>query len=120
VKIKQRNDLLFFVLLLTIAGMEIGCLAKPAYTQPINFTSLYKSQISDIDRVSFRETMAQFSNNDANDKFKQEQLHDSSSNPNISTQKDVDGWSQPIGWIFGFVFVILGSIVGWSKYNRKR
>jgi hypothetical protein len=71
-------------------------------------------------QVSFSEAMAQFSNNSTDEKFKQEQLNDRSSSTTISNVKNVDGWSQPIGWLFGVIFVILAVLSAWAKYARKR
>jgi hypothetical protein len=57
------------------------------------------------------------SGNGGNERLTQEQFYQSGSG---ATQSNVDGWSQPIGWSFGVVFIILGALVAWSKYIQKR
>jgi nucleoside recognition membrane protein YjiH len=115
----SNNDR-FSPFLVTIVCVVIACSIQPASSQ-INITKNQPlKQFREIDRVSFSEAMAQFSNNNADEKFKQEQLKDSNSSTTVSNVKDVDGWTQPIGWLFGLVFVMLAVLAAWSKYNQKR
>jgi hypothetical protein len=96
VNIKQRNDRLQLTLLFTVTNVAIYCLAKPAQAQIL---------------VS--------ADPNPQDNFMREQLNSSGSNTSAPLQNINSDWSQPIGWLFGVMFVILGSIVAWSKYVKK-
>jgi hypothetical protein len=110
----------FSPFLVTIVCVVIACSIQPASAQMNIVANQTKTQFGEIDLVSFSEAIAQFSNNNADEKFKQEQLNDRSSSTTVSNVKDVDGWTQPIGWLFGLVFVMLAVLAAWSKYNQKR
>lgn len=107
-------------LLFGISILASGCLTHLAPAQAAIVANQPQSPPGEIDRVSFRQDIVQFSPNNADEKFKREQLNDNSSSTTISNVKNVDGWSQPIGWLFGLAFVILALLVAWSKYNRNQ
>jgi hypothetical protein len=122
VDIKQRNKVLQPALLFIVTNVAICCLAKPATTQALVDASP-KLPIGKVKSINFSnalsETLLQ-NPNDNSDRFMREQLNSGGSNLPTSLQNDNSGWSQPIGWLFGIMFVMLGSIVAWSKYARKR
>ncbi len=105
-------------LLFAMTGLQITCLGKSARCQTL-VPLFSKPDVVEIDRASFSKPLAQFSNFES-DRFKQEQLHNSGSTNTVTAQKDIDGWTQPIGYVFGIVFVLLGCLAAWSKHNQKR
>ena len=115
---KQRENGRAGVWLFTMTGLQIVCLDNVARCQTL-VQLLPKPRAVEIDRVSFRAPLAQFSNFET-DRFKQEQLHNSDSSTSITAQTNIDGWSQPIIYVFSVVFVLLGFLAAWSNYNRKR
>jgi hypothetical protein len=117
VKIKQSDNTRAVALLLKSGGVAIVCLAQPARSTIV--TSIPTSKLKEIDRVSFSEAMAQFSNNNGDEKFKRGQLKDRSLSTTVSNVKDVDGWSQQIGWLYGVLFVVLATLAVLSRYNRN-
>jgi hypothetical protein len=115
---KQQKNGRAGVLLFAMTGLQLACLDNAARCQ--TFVQLLpKSRAVEIDRVSFRAPLAQFSNFET-DRFKQQQLHNSDSSTSITAQTNIDGWSQPIICVFSVVFVLLGFLAAWSNYNRKR
>jgi hypothetical protein len=115
---KQQENGRGGVLLFAMTGLQIACLDDTARCQTL-VQLLPKPRAIEIDRVSFRAPLAQFSNFET-DRFKQEQLQNSGSSTSITAQTNIDGWSQPIIYVFSIVFVLLGLLTAWSKYNRKR
>jgi hypothetical protein len=115
---KQQENGRAGVLLFAMTGLQIACLDNAARCQTF-IQLLPKPHDVEIDRVSFRAPLAQFSNFET-DRVKQEQLHNGGSSTSITPQSNIDGWSQPILYIFSVVFVLLGLLAAWSKYNRKR
>ncbi len=68
--------------------------------------------------ATFSQTLGSATNDN---NFMREQLHNSGSNlASPLLPNDNSGWTQPIVWAFGLIFVSLGAIVAWSKYARKR
>jgi hypothetical protein len=115
---KQNENSRAGVLLFAMTGLQIVCLDNVARCQTL-VQLLPKPPAVEIDRVSFSAPLAQFSNFES-DRFKQEQLHNSGSSKDITAQPNINGWSQPIIYVFGIVFVLLGALTAWSKYNQKR
>jgi hypothetical protein len=107
---KQQENGRAGVLLFTMTGLHIACLDNAARCQNL-VQLLPKLRAVEIDRVSVRAPLAQFSN------FETDR---SNSSTGITSQTNIDGWSQPILYIFGVVFVLLSLLAAWSKYNRKR
>jgi hypothetical protein len=122
VKIQQRNDSLQFALLFIVTSVVVSCLSKPAQTQILVLAEPHLS-LDRVKQINFstdlNATLVQ-NPNDNSDRFMREQLNSSGSNTPAPLQNLNSDWSQPIGWLFGVMFVILGSIVAWSKYVKKR
>lgn len=116
----RRNDRQF-ALLFVVTSVAISYLAKPAQTQVLVLTdlTLYLGESERID-LSTASNQTFLQNSKDNSDFMREQLNSNSSNISTPLQNANGGWSQPLGWLFGVMFVILGSLVAWSKYVRKR
>ncbi|PSB57348.1 hypothetical protein [Chamaesiphon polymorphus] len=118
--IKQRHNDRQFALLFIVTSVAICYLAKPAQTQVLvlaeSNTYLGESERIDLSAEPL-ETLLQYSKD--NSDFMREQLNSNNSNSSTPLQNPSSGWSQPLGWLFGVMFVILGSLVAWSKYAKK-
>jgi hypothetical protein len=111
-KIQHRDNDRAATFLALIINISIPWIVMPASVK----STVETSPLIEIDTTS-SETFVKVTNSNS-EQFMQEQLHDSSSNIFSPLQQDV--WSQPIGWLFSLTFVLLGSIVAWSKYTRNR
>jgi hypothetical protein len=114
VSIKQRHNDRQFALLFIVTSVTISCLAKPAQTQILALAD-HSIDLGESERIDLSGKP-----NDNSYRFMREQLNSNSTNIPIPLQNANSGWSQPLGWLFGVMFVILGSLVAWSKYFGKR
>jgi hypothetical protein len=121
--IKYRNNGRSLTLLFIFTSVAIFCSsAQPVQTQILDLTepSLTIGKIEQINfSLNFSRALVE-ANNDSSDRFLREQLTNSGSSTPTALPQTNSGWSQPIGWLFGLVFVVLGILVAWSKYLRKR
>jgi hypothetical protein len=122
VNIKYRNNVRSFTLLFLVTSVAIFFAARPAQTQILVLADPILTT-GKIQQINFSPNLGRAlveTNNDSADRFLREQLTNSGSSTSTTLPQTDSGWSQPIGWLFGLVFVILGVLVAWSKYLRKR
>jgi hypothetical protein len=122
VNIKYRNNVRLFTLLFLVTSVAIFFTARPAQTQILVLADPILTT-GKIQQINFSPNLGRAlveTNNDSADRFLREQLTNSGSSTSTTLPQTDSGWSQPIGWLFGLVFVILGVLVAWSKYLRKR
>jgi hypothetical protein len=122
VNIKYRNNVRSFTLLFIVASGTIFCSAQSAQTQILVLADPILP-MRKIEQINFGSNLSRAfvqTTNDSSDRFLREQLTNSGSSTPTALPQTNSGWSQPIGWLFGLVFVILGTLVAWSKYLRKR
>jgi hypothetical protein len=122
VNIKYRNNVRSFTLLFLVTSVAIFFTARPAQTQILVLADPILTT-GKIQQINFSPNLGRAlveTNNDSADRFLREQLTNSGSSTSTTLPQTDSGWSQPIGWLFGLVFVILGVLVAWSKYLRKR
>ncbi|WP_309738237.1 hypothetical protein [Chamaesiphon sp. OTE_20_metabat_361] len=116
--IKYRNNVRAFTLLFIVTSVAIFYSAQPAQTQVLVLADSILT-MGKNEQINLSSALIQ-TNNDSSDRFLREQLTNSSSTTPTALQSSNSGWTQPIGWLFGLVFVIMGTLVAWSKYIRKR
>jgi hypothetical protein len=122
VNIKYRNNVRLFTLLFLVTSVAIFFTVRPAQTQILVLADPILTT-GKIQQINFSPNLGRAlveTNNDSADRFLREQLTNSGSSTSTTIPQTDSGWSQPIGWLFGLVFVILGVLVAWSKYLRKQ